>query len=82
MNGIARTTQTATRRSTYHPKYGTLTYDDLLNLWSKFEDFRMNTMIVSPDMMQKLLMLSELRDPIAGLNFSGSGMIVRRSAPA
>ncbi len=42
----------------------------------------MNTMIVSPDMMQKLLMLSELRDPIAGLNFSGSGMIVRRSAPA
>lgn len=54
---------------------GTLTYDDLLNLWSKFEDFRMNTMIVSPDMMQKLLMLSELRDPIAGLNFSGSGMI-------
>ncbi|MBE6907848.1 MAG: phage major capsid protein [Ruminococcaceae bacterium] len=54
---------------------GTLTYDDLLNLWSKFEDFRMNTMIVSPDMMQKLLTLSELRDPTAGLNFSGSGMI-------
>lgn len=54
---------------------GTLTYDDLLNLWSKFEEFKMNTWIVSPDMMQKLLAISELRDPNAGLNFSGSGRI-------
>lgn len=54
---------------------GVLTYDDLLKLWSKFEDFSMNTLIVSPDMMQKLLTLTELRDPVAGLNFSGSGMI-------
>ena len=54
---------------------GVLTYDDLLNLWSKFEEFKMNTLIVSPDMMQKLLTLSELRDPNAGLNFAGSGMI-------
>lgn len=54
---------------------GELTYDDLLNLWSKFEEFKMNTWIVSPDMMQKLLAISELRDPNAGLNFSGSGRI-------
>ena len=54
---------------------GTLTYDDLLALWSQFEDFRMNTLIVAPDMMQKLLAIEELRDPVAGLNFSGSGMI-------
>lgn len=54
---------------------GILTYDDLLKLWAKFEDFQMNTMIVSPDMMQKMLTLSELRDPAAGLNFSGSGTI-------
>lgn len=54
---------------------GTLTYDDLLELWSKFEEFQMNTMLVAPDMMQRLLKLPELRDPAAGLNFSGSGMI-------
>lgn len=54
---------------------GKLTYDDLLTLWGKFEDFQMNTIIASSDMMQKLLMLSELRDPVAGLNFTGSGMI-------
>lgn len=35
----------------------------------------MNTLIASPDMMQKLLVLTELRDPVAGLNFTGSGMI-------
>ena len=53
----------------------TLTYEDLLNLWGAFEDFKMDTLLVSPDMMQKLLTLSELRDPIAGLNFQGSGAI-------
>lgn len=54
---------------------GKLAYDDLLSLWAKFEDFALNTMIVSPDMMQKMLTLAELRDPVAGLNFSGSGAI-------
>lgn len=52
-----------------------LTYEDLLTLWAKFDDFRMNTMIASPDMMLKLLGLPELRDANAGLNFVGSGMI-------
>ena len=54
---------------------GKLSYDDLLALWGRFSDFQMNTLIASPDMMQKLLVLTELRDPVAGLNFTGSGMI-------
>lgn len=53
----------------------TLTYDDLLKLWAKFDEFQMNTLIVSPDMMQKMLRIAELRDPVAGLNFSGTGTI-------
>ena len=54
---------------------GTLAYSDLLNLWSQFDEFEMNTLIVSPDMMQKMLGLAELKDPVAGLNFNGTGMI-------
>lgn len=54
---------------------GLLTYDDLVRLWSQFEDFTMNALLVAPDMMTKMLALSELRDPLAGLNFSGSGAI-------
>lgn len=54
---------------------GKLSYADLLALWAKFEEFRMNVLLVSPDMMQKLLALPELRDPFAGLNFSGTGAV-------
>ena len=54
---------------------GAVSYDDLVALWSKFQDFRMNTLLVAPDMMQKLLKLPELRDPVAGLNFQGTGLI-------
>lgn len=43
---------------------GKLSYDDLLALWGRFSDFQMNTLIASPDMMQKLLILTELRDPV------------------
>ncbi len=54
---------------------GVLGYSDLVNLWAQFEDFRMNLLLVSPDMMQQLLALEELRQPLAGLNFQGTGTI-------
>ncbi len=54
---------------------GTLTYEDLLTLWGSFDEFTMNTIIASPDMTQKMLALSELRDSNGGLNFAGSGVI-------
>lgn len=54
---------------------GTLTYEDLINLWDKFEDYEMNTLVVSPDMMRKMLAIKELADPATGLNFQGTGAL-------
>ena len=54
---------------------GALDYNDLLNLWSKFGDYEMNVLLVSPDMMLKLLQVKELQDPATGLNFQGTGKL-------
>jgi len=54
---------------------GSVAYADLINLWSKFDEFEMNTMLVSPDMMIKLLSISELADPATGLNFQATGKL-------
>jgi hypothetical protein len=50
-----------------------LTYDDLLTLWNAFDNFEMNVMLASPDMVLAMLKLAELRDPMTGLNFIGTG---------
>lgn len=52
-----------------------LTYQDLLNLWNSFGEYQMNVMLVSPDMMLKLLQIPELQDPNTGLNFQGTGCL-------
>ncbi|MGI6028251.1 MAG: phage major capsid protein [Candidatus Heteroscillospira sp.] len=52
-----------------------LSYDELVGFWGKFDPYTMNTMLVSPDMMLAMLKLSELRNPVAGLNFAGTGEI-------
>ncbi len=52
-----------------------LSYDTLVDFWGKFEPYTLNTMLVSPDMMLQLLKIEELRNPVAGLNFAGSGDI-------
>lgn len=54
---------------------GTLTYNDLINLWSEFKEFDMNRLIVSNDIMSKLLAVSELQDPATGLNFQATGKL-------
>jgi len=48
-------------------------YQDLLNLWGAFDDFEMNVMLASPDMVLQLLAIEELRDPAYGLHFQGTG---------
>jgi hypothetical protein len=53
----------------------TLTYNGLLNFWNKFDPYTLNTLLVSPDMMLELLKMEELRSPMGGLNFAGSGDI-------
>ena len=51
----------------------TLAYTDLLALWSLFEDFEMNVLLASPATAARVLNIPELRDPLAGLGFQGSG---------
>ncbi len=52
---------------------GTLTYDALLKFWNEFDPYALNTLLVAPDAMLKLLGLSVFQDASAGLNFQGSG---------
>ena len=54
---------------------GTLTYDDLVNFWAKFDPYEMNALLVSGDVMVKLLKLTEFQNPLTGLNFQGTGKL-------
>jgi len=54
---------------------GTLGYDDLVDFWAQFDPYEMNTLLVSPDVMLKLLKMAEFRDPMTGLNFQGTGKL-------
>ena len=55
---------------------GTLTYDDLVDLWNSFDPYTLNAIIASPSAMAQILKLSEMRDGSAGLNFHASGNLV------
>ena len=52
---------------------GTLTYSALLEFWSKFDPFNLNTLLVAPDVMLDMLSLTEFQNPLTGLNFQGTG---------
>ena len=52
---------------------GTLSYEALLDFWSQFDPYTMNTMLVSTDVMLAMLKLSEFQNPLTGLNFQGTG---------
>ena len=54
---------------------GDLTYDALLEFWSKFDPYAMNTLLVGGDTMLKLLRLKEFKNPLTGLNFQGTGTL-------
>ena len=56
-------------------KQGELTYTDLIKLWSKFSTYQMNTILVSPDVMLKILSIKEFQNPLTGLNFQGTGAL-------
>ena len=61
-----------------HPISGTaktLDYGALLDFWSQFDPYTMNTMLVSSDVMLALLKLSEFQNPLTGLNFQGTGTL-------
>jgi hypothetical protein len=52
---------------------GKLTYGELLAFWNRFDPYAMNTMLVSPDVMLKMLSMPEFQNPMTGLNFQGTG---------
>ncbi|SFP19164.1 phage major capsid protein, HK97 family [Oscillibacter sp. PC13] len=54
---------------------GTLTYDALLEFWSQFDPYTMNTMLVGGDVMLSMLKLDEFQNPLTGLNFQGTGTL-------
>ena len=53
----------------------TMSYGALLDFWSQFDPYTMNTMLVSGDMMLAMLKLPELQNPLTGLNFQGTGTL-------
>ena len=54
---------------------GTLSYEALVDFWSQFDPYTMNTLLVSSDMMLAMLKLSEFQNPLTGLNFQGTGTL-------
>ncbi len=55
---------------------GTLTYADIVNLWSKFSPFEMNTLICHISQLKTVLNLAEFKDPLAGSRFQKTGELV------
>jgi hypothetical protein len=52
---------------------GTLSYAQLVEFWAQFEPYTLTTFLMPNDSMVKMLSLPELQNPMAGLNFQGSG---------
>lgn len=52
-----------------------LTYNDLLDFWSHFDPYVMNTLLVGNDTMLAMLKLPEFQNPLTGLNFQGTGSL-------
>ena len=55
---------------------GSIKYEDLVSLWTKMSPYELNTIIAPTAPMQKLLMLNEMKDSSAGLNFQGTGKLI------
>ena len=54
---------------------GSLSFEALLDFWSQFDPYTMNTLLVSNDMMLAMLKLPEFQNPLTGLNFQGTGTL-------
>ncbi len=54
---------------------GTLAYDQLVEFWSQFDPYTMNTILCSTGTMTKMLKVPELQNPMTGLNFQGTGKL-------
>lgn len=52
---------------------GSLTYSELIKFWNTFDPYTMNTMLVGPSAMARILACEEFQNPLTGLNFQGTG---------
>src|SRR5699024_10886773 len=52
---------------------GTLTYSELLDFWSQFDPYSMNTLLVSPYVMLSMMKLTEFQNSLTGLKCQGTG---------
>ena len=52
---------------------GTLGYEQLVEFWSKFNPYTMNTILCSNNTMVQMLKIPELQNPATGLNFQATG---------
>lgn len=55
---------------------GSLSYADLISLWTALAPFGLNTVLASTQAMSDLLTMSEMKDAVAGLNFQGTGKMI------
>ena len=54
---------------------GTLGYDQMVEFWGQFDPYTMNTILCSTGTMTQMLKISELQNPLTGLNFQGTGKL-------
>ena len=66
-------TEKVSRTTTLDPDF---TYGDLVGFWAKFDPYTMNTLLVSDEVMLKLLNMAEFKNPLTGLNFQGTGQLI------
>ena len=50
-------------------------YGDFIRLWGKLTPYHLNTVIAGTEAMQKILNITEFKDPVAGMNFQGTGVL-------
>ena len=55
---------------------GSLSYADLVSMWSALSPFEFNTLLASTSATSDLLNMTEMKDAVAGLNFQGSGKMI------
>jgi len=55
---------------------GSLSYADLISMWSALSPFSFNTLLASTAATTALLSMTEMKDAAAGLNFQGSGRMI------
>ena len=54
---------------------GKLAYDQMVEFWGQFDPYTMNTILCSTGTMTNILKISELQNPLTGLNFQGTGKL-------